>query len=155
MDIRNFILRKRSGTDLSDEPDISSGKEVSGRTESVTSYAAANELPPKKQHQSASEKRKVYKSKLSYEKEWESMYPWVTCELPNDGMFCSTCQKWRSPPAFVGGGNPRPPLCITPWKVSQSFDCTIITRPGQLPSPKFDYYSIPEYAEPGIRELLT
>lgn len=116
MDIRNFILRKRSGTDLSDEPDISSGKEVSGRTESVTSYAAANELPPKKQHQSASEKRKVYKSKLSYEKEWESMYPWVTCELPNDGMFCSTCQKWRSPPPFAGGGIPGPPSVSHPGK---------------------------------------
>ena len=45
MDIRNFILRKRSGTDLSDEPDISSGKEVSGRTESVTVMLLMNCLP--------------------------------------------------------------------------------------------------------------
>ena len=103
MDIRSFISRKRSGTDLSDQPDICSGKEVLGGTDSATSYAAANELPQKKQHQSEGEKRKVYKSKLSYKKEWESMYPWVTCELPSDGMFCSTCQKWGSPPAGSRG----------------------------------------------------
>ena len=45
----------------------------------------------------------MYKSKLSYKKEWESKYPWVTCELPSDGMFCSTCQKWGSPPAGSRG----------------------------------------------------
>ena len=90
MDIQSFISCKRSGTDLSDEPDICSGKEVSGGTDSATSYAATNEA-------------EVYKSKLSYKKEWESMYPWVTCELPSDGMFCSTCQKWGSPPAGSRG----------------------------------------------------
>ena len=31
------------------------------------------------------------------------MYPWVTCELSSDGMFCSTCQKWGSPPAGSRG----------------------------------------------------
>ena len=31
------------------------------------------------------------------------MYPWVTCELPSDVMFCSTCQKWGSPPAWSRG----------------------------------------------------
>ena len=58
MDIQSFISCKRSGTDLSDEPDICSGKEVSGGTDSATSYAATNELPQKKQHQSEGEKRK-------------------------------------------------------------------------------------------------
>ena len=42
-------------------------------------------------------------SKLSYKKEWESKCPWVTCELPSDGRFCSTCQKWGSPPAGTRG----------------------------------------------------
>ena len=65
MDIRTFISRKRSGTDLTDEPEICSGKEVSGGTESATSYASANVLPQKKQLQSAAEKKKEYKSKLS------------------------------------------------------------------------------------------
>ena len=31
------------------------------------------------------------------------MYPWVKCELNSDGMFCSTCQKWGSPPAGSRG----------------------------------------------------
>ena len=36
--------------------------------------------PPhsKKQQLSSSEQRKQYKAKLSYRKEWEKKYPWVT-----------------------------------------------------------------------------
>ena len=68
LDIRSYISRKRSATDLDDEADICSCKEVSGGTDSATSYAAANELPQNKQLQSEGEKRKVYKSKLSYKK---------------------------------------------------------------------------------------
>ena len=49
------------------------------------------------------EKKRIYKAKLSYKKEWEKKYPWVTCKDPSDGMFCETCLKWGNPPAGSRG----------------------------------------------------
>ena len=65
----------------------------------------AEEPPRKKQcsQLTVSEKRKLYKVKLSYKKEWEKKYPWVFCDDPSKGMFCTTCQKWNKPPAGSQG----------------------------------------------------
>ena len=55
---------------------------------------------------SAQWKNICYKKKLSYKKVWESVYPWVQCEDPKVGMFCTLCKKWERPPPStkVGGG---------------------------------------------------
>lgn len=63
--------------------------------------ASSQDVPaspsPKKQHLSASEKRKQYRAKLSYRPEWEKKYPWVSCTDVSKGMFCTICQKWGRP----------------------------------------------------------
>jgi len=52
----------------------------------------------KKPHLTPGEKKKQYKSQLSYKQDWEKTYPWVVCSDPKEGMFCSICQKWGTPP---------------------------------------------------------
>ena len=48
-------------------------------------------------------KKKLYKAKLSYKKEWEIHYPWLRCTDLNDGMFCNTCKKYGNAPAGCKG----------------------------------------------------
>ena len=50
------------------------------------------------------EKKKVYKYRLSYRKEWEQAYPWVYCTDPAKGMFCHLCQKHGNPPVKIKRG---------------------------------------------------
>ena len=47
--------------------------------------------------------KKLYKAKLSYNKEWEIHYRWLRCRDPNGGMCCNTCQKYGKPPAGCRG----------------------------------------------------
>ena len=52
----------------------------------------------------SAQQMKCYKKKLSYKKVWEKVCPWVQCEEPKVGMFCTLCMKWgRSPPSVKGG----------------------------------------------------
>ena len=44
---------------------------------------------------SAQQKKKCYKKKLSYKKVWLKVYPWVQCEDPKVGMFCTLCRNWE------------------------------------------------------------
>ena len=55
-----------------------------------------NHLIPKYTN-SSSEQIKQYKAKLSYKREWENKYPWVTCKDASIGMFCTICKKWGLP----------------------------------------------------------
>ena len=48
-------------------------------------------------------KKKGYKLKLSYRKQWEHKYPWVYCENPEKGMFCKLCQEFGRPSAQARG----------------------------------------------------
>ena len=50
-----------------------------------------------------SKKRKLYKARLSYKKEWEQKYPWVYCDDPKQGMFCKLCQKRGIAPSTARG----------------------------------------------------
>ena len=50
-----------------------------------------------------SEKKELYKAKLSYKKNWETKYPWVYCNNASEGMFCSICKRWGKPPAGSRG----------------------------------------------------
>ena len=47
--------------------------------------------------------KKMYKSRLSYKKEWEQKYPWVSCTNVEEGMFCIFCQKSGNSPATARG----------------------------------------------------
>ena len=44
---------------------------------------------------SAQQKKKCYKKKLSYKKAWGKIYPWVQCEDPRVGMFCTLLRNWE------------------------------------------------------------
>ena len=81
--------------------------EASGDAQSLTHTTVDDEEhqqpQKKKQHLTPCEKKRSYKAKLSYKKEWEKKYLWVTCKDPSDGMFCETCLKWGNPPAGSRG----------------------------------------------------
>ena len=98
MSILSFFSRKRTSGDLSES---STDQEASITSSQTPEHY--QEPQRKKQHITASEKKKAYKGKLSFRKEWEKKYPWVTCKDPGDGMFCSVCQKWGKPPAGSRG----------------------------------------------------
>ena len=67
-----------------------------------TSVAGVSVVPKAPKTKAMSDKKKIYKSQLSYKPEWEKKYPWVFCTNPKEGMFCRTCQKWGTPPADKG-----------------------------------------------------
>lgn len=97
MDIRKYLPCKRpsedqgenkSDSELPEEVHISKPSDLQcSQTESSTKAA----------------KKKVYKSKLTYRRQWESTYPWVHCSDPEKGMFCYICQKYGKPPANARG----------------------------------------------------
>ena len=76
-------------------------------SESLENEASSlsEESQRKKQHidVTASQKKKLYKAKLSYKKDWETKYPWVYCNDAREGMFCGTCKRWGKPPAGSRG----------------------------------------------------
>ena len=91
--ITNYFSRKRSLELASDDNDA--GSSSSSQTLECSENMAS----------SKSAKSKVnYRSRLSYRKEWEKLYPWVYCNTPEAGMFCHICQKFGKPPATARGG---------------------------------------------------
>ena len=98
MDLRDFFSCKRTGTS---ELDSATDQEPSGDANSLSSLTQATCV--KKQHLTTTERRNIYKSKLSFKMEWENKYPWVTCTDPSECMFCGTCEKWGNPPAGSAG----------------------------------------------------
>lgn len=108
MDIRKYFSQaSTSDLDLDEtQPD----------TNLTTDETIATSCPPqaKKQKQSASEKRRQYVARLSYKREWEKKYPWVSCTDSNKGMFCTVCQKWGHPSA--GSRGAWTTRGITDWK---------------------------------------
>ena len=87
-----------------DSPQSTDACSTSTSSTQATEEQQLDHQPPrKKQHLTASEKKKIYKARLSYKREWEKKYPWVTCRDPSEGMFCATCQKWGKPPAGSRG----------------------------------------------------
>lgn len=97
MDIRSFISKKRAT-----EPDSDNEQEMTEVDEELSSEEqSSEEIEPestepqpvitncqKKRRLSMSENKKAYKARLTYKKEWEKKYPWVTCDDPSNGMFC-------------------------------------------------------------------
>ena len=118
MDIRRFISQKRPYEDTPCEMNIDKGaseelSQVSSGSHSPSSsqspgIATSHDLLPIPPHSkihklSPSELRKRYKAQLSYKREWENKYPWVTCRDASIGMFCTICQKWGLPTAGSRG----------------------------------------------------
>ena len=84
-----------------------SSEDPSQQCSEVSSLPSSSGEPPpphsKKQQLSSSEKIRQYKAKLSYKREWEKKYPWVTCQDASKGMFCTVCTKWGHPSAGSRG----------------------------------------------------
>lgn len=93
---------------FSKEPDTGSGSHLeepstSQDDDDVLSCESSEDVETepqrKKPRLTPGEKKKKYKSQLSYKLDWEKTYPWVFCSDPKEGMFCSICRKWGTPPA--------------------------------------------------------
>ena len=93
MDITEFFSRKRPmGTSDDGKDDVPPPK-------STIQGADGQE----KTGMSKVAKKLVYKSRLSYKKDWEKIYPWVYCTDPKEGMFCRVCQSFGRPSATARG----------------------------------------------------
>ena len=88
--ITNYFSRKRSLELSSDDNDAGSS------SNSQTLECSEN--------MASSKSAKSNRSRLSYRKEWEKLYPWVYCNTPEAGMFCRICQKFGKPHATARGG---------------------------------------------------
>ena len=101
MDLRIFFTRKRvsagSSRDSEDE-DVIPTTSISDALTSTNSEASVGRSVCSK-----AQKRKLYKARLSYKKDWEQKYPWVYCDDPKQGMFCKLCQKRGNAPSTVRG----------------------------------------------------
>ena len=92
MDIRRFITRKQPH-ETDEDPSVKdlsmpteSSSTASSQTQDEVDSTSQDPLPTashaKKQHLSASEKRKQYNARLSYKRECEKKYPWVFVMMP-------------------------------------------------------------------------
>ena len=59
--------------------------------------------PKSRSSQQARREGNMYIARLSYKREWEKKYPWVSCTDSKKGMFCTVCQKWGHPSAGSRG----------------------------------------------------
>ena len=100
MDITEFFSRKRPMETIDDDkdevpPPKSTYQGADGQ--STTLLKTKSDSMPKVA------KKLVYKSRLSYKKDWEKIYPWVYCTDPKEGMFCRVCQSFGRPSATARG----------------------------------------------------
>ena len=102
MDLRNFFTRKRvragSSRDSEDDEDVVP-------TTSTSDALAYNNFEASvcRSVCSKAQKRKLYKARLSYKKEWEQKYPWLYCDDPKQGKFCKLFQKQGNAPSTARG----------------------------------------------------
>ncbi len=102
MDLRKFFSRKRPLDKSEDDKDEGSlpksiEQEVQGAEGQSTTHSKTSDSSSK------AAKKLVYKSRLSYKKDWEKIYPWVYCNDPKDGMFCRVCQSFGTASATARG----------------------------------------------------
>ena len=88
MSIRDYFSRKRTGCihEQSEQTSSSSCDPVDEAATNCESLISSEESEPqrKRQHVNVTtSKKKLYKAKLSYKKEWEIHYPWLHCTDPN------------------------------------------------------------------------
>ena len=97
MDIRNYLSnsRKRSHKEVDSDSDSTSDNE------SVMPDPRCTQ--PVQLVQSKSDKKKAYKSKLTYRQQWKLKYSWIDCANAEMGMFCVICKKYGKPPGNARG----------------------------------------------------
>ena len=107
MDIRKYFSKKRPREDESQDDDTDVDvlpTHSEGCSTNVTEGCSTNFTEGCSTNLTAKAlKKNVYKSKLTYRCQWESKYPWVYCEDPENGMFCQIFQKFGKPPATARG----------------------------------------------------
>ena len=104
MDITKFFSRKRPSNDADDEvPPPKSSAPTIPQQDELKGAEGQDSCHNQASNPSKAEKRQLYKSHLSYKKEWEKTYPWVYCNNPKDGMFCRVCQDFGRPSATARG----------------------------------------------------
>ena len=59
----------------------------------------------------ASSRMKTYKSKLRYNPEWRSKWPWIEYDDAGEGMLCSLCKRFGKPPTQAHGAWVTRPIC--------------------------------------------
>ena len=101
MDIRKYLgertQKEQSDKSSGEESDTEESLCHANKSKTFMTCPISNKL-------SAQQKKKCYKKKLSYKTVWEKVYPWVQCEDPQVGMFCTLCKKWGWPPPNAKGG---------------------------------------------------
>lgn len=85
MDIRRFVVTQKRKHTVSDDS------------------ADEDEVTVEFSQPAATTSRQAGLSKLSYKKEWEQKYPWVSCTNVEEGMFCTFCQKSGNSPITARG----------------------------------------------------
>ena len=100
MDIRKYAVRKRPREVDGDSDIDSQDKHTSkpARDQQSMAYSASTSKQLTK-----AEKKKMYKSHLTYNPKWEDKYGWLYCNNPGDGMFCRVCQESGTPPQSAKG----------------------------------------------------
>ena len=86
MDIRKRTQKEQSDKSSGEESDSEESLCHADKSKTFTTCPVSNKL-------SAQQKKQCYKKKLSYKKVWEKVYPWLQCEDPEVGMFCTFCKK--------------------------------------------------------------
>ncbi|XP_064386984.1 zinc finger MYM-type protein 1-like [Halichondria panicea] len=101
MDIRNYLSnsRKRSHKEVASDSD--SDSDSTSDNESVMPDPRCTQ--PAQLVQSKSDKKKAYKSKLTYRQQWKLKYSWIDCANAEMGMFCVICKKYGKPPGNARG----------------------------------------------------
>ena len=101
MDIRKYsgkrTQKEQSDKSSGEECDTEESLYCADKSKSSMTCHVSNKL-------SAQQKKEMLQEKVIYKKVWEKVYPWVQCEYPEVGMFCTLCKKWGRPPPSVKGG---------------------------------------------------
>ena len=71
MDLRNYFSRNRSRNEESCD------QEELAKVDSASKDQALDDAPEEASVKSKAQRKKVYKARLTYRKEWEEKYPWV------------------------------------------------------------------------------
>ena len=103
MDIRKYCSRKRSAS-VAEQGETSSQPATKSQALHTSDSDRQATSTPKGKETTKAEKKKLYKSRRGYKKEWEHNYPWVYCTDHAKGMFCRLCQEHGKLPLTAKGG---------------------------------------------------
>ena len=105
MDMRKFVIqrRKHESNDSSSEDEGSLTQVTVSQSQPKATSSQAVDKDVGTADLQKSQRKRIYKSRLSYRKEWEQKYPWVSCTNVEEGMFCTFCQKSGNSPVTARG----------------------------------------------------